>query len=214
MLMRNNQHTTSKEEKLLLKEIHHYIKNNFQMIIGLIQLQSEQNSNEVIEETLNKITNNIHSMGMMYEILYNNNSHSSINIKSYLQAIITHQISSQTGNDLTITPLIFINDNIQLNIETALPLGLIINELVTNSLKYAFNVMKFGKIVIGLRQLTSREYQLCYEDNGIGIPDDIDFNKNHGTGFEIIEALCHQINGSIIIYHSKHSTFCISFRLS
>ncbi|OPY24788.1 MAG: putative diguanylate cyclase [Methanobacterium sp. PtaU1.Bin242] len=209
--MRETQIKNSLEEKeMLLKEIHHRVKNNLQIISSLLELQEDYvQEDPTAVNVLNESQNRVLSMALIHETLYQSKDLSRINFSDYLQTLVFNLIDSY-GAQKTITPLIKV-DRVLLNIETSVPLGLITSELVSNSLKYAFPNDE-GDLSISLKSHDD-ELELIISDNGIGFPDDVDFrNVKSSLGLQLVNSLIHQIDGTIDLDKSKGSKFIIKFR--
>jgi PAS domain S-box-containing protein len=198
-----------KEKEVLLQEIHHRVKNNMQIVSSLLNLQKQYVDEEETINILMESQNRVKSMAMIHEKLYQSHNLTSINIFDYVQSLIKDLFASYSTPTSQITPIIEI-DNVNLNIETAVPCGLIINELVSNSIKYAFPQERGGKIILSLK-LRGKYYELNISDNGIGFPEDLDFKKTESLGLQIVNSLVGQINGEIELNRSQGTTFKIFF---
>lgn len=153
--------------------------------------------------------NRVKSMAMTHEKLYQSHNLTSINIFDYVQSLVKDLFSSYLTPASQITPIIEIDD-VNLNIETAVPCRLIINELVSNSLKYAFPSGREGKIILSLK-LRGEYYELIISDNGIGFPEDLDFKNTESLGLQLVNSLVGQINGEIELDRSHGTMFKIIF---
>jgi two-component sensor histidine kinase len=149
-------------------------------------------------------------MAMIHEMLYQSKNLTHINFTDYIQRLVSQLISSYPIKD-NITPIIE-TDDINLNIETATPLGLIINEIVSNSIKYAFPHDKTGKISIKLKYYDDK-YKLTISDNGVGFPENLDFRNIESTlGLKLVNSLVKQLDGSIDLDTSQGTKFTIKFK--
>lgn len=187
----------SKEEKeTLLKEIHHRVKNNLQIINSLIRLQSHYMTAANYQDKLAETENRIRSMALVHEKLYKSNNFSKLNAKTYIQELTTNILNSFSP-DTSIT----VNYNIESNeysIDTLIPLGLIINEIISNSIKYAFVDHDSGEIIIKLKHDEQNQNTIFeLSDNGIGA--DLTFNElsEDTLGMELIQSLCEQLDGEL-----------------
>ncbi|WP_424355763.1 PAS domain S-box protein [Methanobacterium sp. MBAC-LM] len=199
-----------KEKEALLKEIYHRVKNNLQIISSLLDLQA----NYVDElETLNVLQesqNRVKSMAMIHEMLYQSNDLASIEFLGYVQNLVRDLFYSY-GVKGNIKPVINI-DHIILNIETAIPCGLIISELVSNSLKYAFPDNRNGEVSISVNS-HGEEFELIIRDNGIGLPKNLDFKDiKISLGLRLVNILVDQLDGSIELNRSRGTEFKIKFK--
>ena len=197
------------EKKILLQEIHHRVKNNMQIISSLLNLQTRYVNDEEAVNILKESQNRVKSMAMIHEKLYQSKDLSHINFDDYIQSLVSNLFYSYNKEKTDIKP-IFKVDNLSLNIDTAVPCGLIISELVSNSLKYAFPPETEGEILISLK-LMDDKYELIIRDNGMGMPVDIDFNKLETLGLLLVNTLTEQLDGEITIIRDKGTEFIIRF---
>jgi len=199
-----------KEKEVLLREIHHRVKNNLQIISSLLNLQmnyiTDKKSLAIFEESRNRVR----SMALIHEKLYQNESLSTLNIKDYIIELVNNLMRSYR-TDNRISSEINISD-IFINTDTAIPLGLIINELVSNSLKYAFPDGREGKIAISLIPFTSEKFQMIISDNGVGLPDNFDMNKTNTLGLQLVNSLVTQLDGEITLTNHAGTKFEINFK--
>jgi|GEM_PF-421530 PAS domain S-box-containing protein len=199
------------EKEILLKEIHHRVKNNLQIVSSLLNLQEiyvkeDHKAVNVLKESQNRVL----SMAMIHEKLYESKDLTHINFYDYIQNLVYDLFHSYSVKDNNIIPLINV-DNILLNIETAVPCGLIINELLSNILKYAFPY-KTGKICIDLHQY-DEELELIISDDGVGFPENLDFrNIQSSLGLRLVNSLVKQLDGSIKLDRSQGTKFSIKFK--
>jgi PAS domain S-box-containing protein len=196
-----------KEKEVLLKEIHHRVKNNLQIISSLLSLQSTQLDDKKALEAFTESRNRVHSMALVHERLYMSKDFTRVDFRGYVESIInslikTYNISHNINLDLDI-PEIF------LGIDTAIPCGLILNEMISNSLKHAFPQGEKGHIKISLTQQNSNSVQLFYSDDGVGISSHIDIDKADTLGLKLIHILTEQINGTLELKQNKGTTFVI-----
>lgn len=204
-----NQLKSSLEEKeVLLREIHHRVKNNMQIISSLLNLQSRYLNDEKTAYVLKESRNRVRSMAMVHEELYRSHDLSKIDFTDYIQRLISGLFSSY-GVDHLIKPEINV-ENVFLDIDIAVPCGLIINELVSNSLKHAFMQGQKGKISIKFHP-DGEKYMLIVADDGIGFPEDIDFKNTKTLGLQLVNTLVNQLSGSINIDRDKGTSFKIVF---
>lgn len=196
------------EKETLLKEVHHRVKNNMQIITSLLSLQANTNDNNAIKEQFNACQYRINSMATIHEMLYQSEMFSKIEYGNYLQQLITHLINSIKGVDNNIT-LQLKSDNINLNIDTAIPLGLLINEVITNALKYGIRNNDPGIISVNLEKINSTNYKLEIGDNGEGIPITSNSTSKKSLGLKLINRLSSQLRGEIERDNSKPGTHYI-----
>ena len=205
-----NQLKSSLEEKeVLLREIHHRVKNNMQIISSLLNLQSRYLSDENTVNVLTESRNRVKSMAMVHEELYRSRDLSKIDFADYIRRLLSGLFSSYGVDKSVIKPEINVED-VLLNINMAVPCGLIINELVSNSLKHAFLQGQNGKISITFHP-HGEKYVLKVADNGIGFPENINFENTKTLGLQLVNTLVKQLSGSIDICSSSGTSFKIIF---
>ena len=197
------------EKEVLLKEIHHRVKNNLQVISSLLKLQSRYIQDSRVSEMLKESQNRVRSMALVHEQLYQSKDLSNIDFAEYIQNLAhnlfqAYEIHAQ-GIKLETNMA-----QCSLNIDTAVPCGLIINELVTNALKYAFTGQIKGKINIDFT-LENRVCVLTVSDSGIGFPQDLDYRKARTLGLRLVGSLVKQIRGKIELLETAGTTFKITF---
>lgn len=198
-----------KEKEVLLKEIHHRVKNNMQIISSLLDLQKNYTEEDETINVLQESRNRVKSMAMIHENLYQSKDLSNINFSDYIRSLVSDLFYSYGITKGTIIPNINVG-RIFLNIETAIPCGLIINELVSNSLKYAFPADRTGEINVDLNP-NYNYYELIISDNGVGIPDHVDLEKTDTLGLQLVNNLVKQIDGEVILDRNQGTTFNIRF---
>ncbi|MEN6572922.1 PAS domain S-box protein [Methanobacterium aggregans] len=196
-----------KEKDLLLKEVHHRVKNNMQIISSLLNLQSNYLQDDKIRTLFQESQNRIRSMAMVHEKLYKSESMSKIDFKQYMSDLVdslsyNHRINPDNIKK-KMEPVLF-------DVETAIPCGLIINELVTNTFKHAFPDEKMGEITVELYKDNDTVF-LKVADNGIGFPEDIDFKNTKSLGLKLVNSLVMQLDGKIELDRTKGTVFTVSF---
>ncbi len=194
--------TSLKEKTILLKEIHHRVKNNLQIISSLLALQSNAIKDNALVEILNECRNRVSSMAIIHQKLYESKSFSSISIPAYLEELIPSLSSSYQITNCKVR-MEFPKEDVSLTIEAAIPLGLIMNELVTNALKHAFkSYNNSNEIFISLKP-GDKELELIVSDNGSGFPGDMDFYNPGTLGLQLIHTLVQQLEGKIELVDCK-----------
>ncbi|MEG4582132.1 PAS domain S-box protein [Microcoleus sp. MON1_C5] len=187
-----------REKEVLLKEIHHRVKNNMQIISSLLQLQAQYIEDEPTLALFEESQTRIHSMALIHEQLYQSDNLDQIALSPYVENLVANLYQSfGCGN----TPIQFNLkiDPIYLNIETAIPCGLIINELVSNSLKYAFVLSLAGEIAIKFQEINDHQFHLTIQDNGRGFPADLDIENSETLGLRLVKMLAYQLEGTLAI---------------
>lgn len=185
-----------KEKEILLKEIHHRVKNNLQIIISLLNLQMNSISDEQTKLILKQSKSRIESMSKIHEMLYKSTDFSTIDFKIYLKELIETLIQNFTGSAKKIKINLDM-EKVVLSINTAIPLGLIINELTTNSMKHAFLNISNCEIQIQIKELKNT-FEMKYMDNGNGYSYNVGFNNTQTLGFQLISSLVEQLEGNIV----------------
>jgi two-component sensor histidine kinase len=199
----------NKENELLIKEIHHRVKNNFQTISSLIELQGKNIEDEKTLIRLNEGQSRIKSMSLIHQKLYQNDSISAIDFEEYSIQLTTQILNLYGLPKVKLTTQL---NGLILDVDSAIPLGLILNELVTNSCKYAFSENKIGTISMAIFTAKDGEYIFEYRDNGPGIPSEFDFKKTESLGLRLIQRLVKQLRGTFNYRYENLSIFEIKFK--
>jgi PAS domain S-box-containing protein len=206
-----NANFSLQEKEVLLKEIHHRVKNNLQIITGLLELQSSSILDEKVKELFRSSQHRINAMSGIHEMLYQGDSLSNIDYSDYLNNLFSTLLLSMKGSNSDIQFNIKV-DSIKLNIDTAIPLGLIINEIATNSLKHGVTNDSDGIINVEINKMDLSNYEMLIGDNGVGISN----NAGQGgktLGLKLIKQLTKQLKGSIELDESKQGTnYIIKFQ--
>jgi hypothetical protein len=202
-----------KEKVILLKEIHHRVKNNMQVIISLLNLQAASIDDKKMLELYQESQNRIKSMALIHEKLYQSKDLTHIDFSEYVNSLTNYLAHSFLSEDHKIE-IATKSQNIPLEYDIVIALGLIINELVSNSMKYAFKGRDKGKVEISLRKVKGNLLQLCVADNGKGISKKINFRKTKSLGLQLVCSLTEQISGSIAMTNKTGTKFCIQFPLN
>ena len=199
-----------REKEILLKEIHHRVKNNLQIISSLLNLQSEYIKDKQALVVFKESQNRVRSMALIHERLYQSEDLSRIEFGEYLRNLANHLFRSYGVNSNTIELKIRVDDA-SLGIDAAIPCGLIMNELISNSLKYAFSERKEGEICIDFGSDNDGTFILTVSDNGVGFPEDLDFRSTGSLGLQLVRMLTEQFNGTIELDRSSGTKFKIKF---
>lgn len=197
------------EKELLLRELHHRVKNNLQIISSLINLQSKNIKDKDDLEIFRESQSRVKSMAIIHENLYNSKDFANIEFKPYIRSLIGYLFTYYSSDSVEVE--IDVDDGIVLNLDTSVPCGLIINELVTNSIKHAFKGLKSGKIRIALHS-NDGCYTLIVEDNGIGIPEGTSIERSEKLGLQLVMSLVEQLEGKFEFEGSDGAMFKIMFR--
>ncbi|MBI5055979.1 MAG: HAMP domain-containing protein [Nitrospirae bacterium] len=203
----------TEEKEVLLKEIHHRVKNNMQVISSLLSLQSDQIDDRQYIELFDESRNRIRSMSLIHEKLYQSNDLAHIDFNDYVKSLANGLLMFYGTNNGSIS-LNIKAEELSLAIDTAIPCGLIINELVSNALKYAFPKDRKGEIKISFRKITGEDkYELVVSDNGAGIPEGIDIRAVKSLGMQLIVNLVeHQLKGELALDRSSGTKYFIRFK--
>ena len=215
-----NEHTKKlqnslSEKEVLLKEIHHRVKNNLQVISSLLYLSSKKIKDNATREMFKDSQNRVKSIALVHERLYQSKDLGKIDFREYVSKLLNDLFRSYAVNQSIIKLSININ-NIFISIDTAVPCGLIINEIVSNSLKYAFpNSEETGKeyeININFNISKDKELILEISDNGIGLPEGLDIKKTNSLGLQLVDTLIDQLEGTMEIDRSSGTAFKFKFK--
>jgi len=197
------------EKDVLMKEIHHRVKNNLQVISGLLELQSKTVNDDAAKDALMEGRNRVRSIALIHQNLYQVENLSSIELKRFVNDLC-RQIESVYKKQNTIVMNIKVPE-LYLDIDSAVPLGLIMNELLSNSFKYAFNDEIEGKIGLEIRVVEDGKYELIYSDNGPGLPVNFDLATAKTLGMQLIHDLSRQIGGRVKYEYKNGALFIINF---
>ncbi len=198
------------EKNVLLREIHHRVKNNMQIISSLLRLQSRSIKDGKMVEMFKESQNRIRSMALIHEKLYQTEDLSRINFAEYIRSLTVHLFHTYRVNP----NIVKINTDVEdvyLSINKAIPCGLILNELVSNALKHAFPKSKKGEIQIRLYSNSQNRMKLIIGDDGIGLPENLNIQNPETLGLQLVNDLVKQIEGSVTLDRTEGTTFSISF---
>ncbi len=198
------------EKVVLLREIHHRVKNNLQVISSLLNLQSGYIEDKKALEIFRESQNRVRSMALIHEKLYQSKELNKIEFTEYINSL-TKDLFNSYNIDKDRIKLKSDFEGIYFEIDTAILCGLIINELVSNSLKHAFPEGKKGEVFIGIRKIEERKYRLTLKDNGIGFPQNLDFRKTDSLGLQLVTTLTAQLGGEIELNRNGYTEFKIIF---
>lgn len=201
------------EKEVLLQEIHHRVKNNLQVISSLLYLQANRVDNAGATGILTESQNRIRSMALIHEKLYQSGDFTDVDFSNYLNEI--SGILQRTYADHSRKIKIRVNaEHVRIGLDTAIPCGLIVNELISNALKHAFNGRDQGEIEINMHSLHEDKVQLGIRDNGIGYPKDFDFKHAKSLGLQLIHNLVKQISGTLVRENTQGTGIRITFSKS
>lgn len=198
-----------KEKEILLKEVHHRVKNNFQTIISLIVLQTQITEDNNVLSIFEDLQTRLRSMSLIHELMYGSGNFSAVDIKDYIEKLSQNLVKTYLISERVKLNLDLQNNN--LNLDTIIPCGLIVNEIITNSLKYAFPNETTGNIYVTFKK-EDNEYCLNISDDGVGIKEKIDFENTNSLGLRLIDLLTQQLGGTLeVIQPEKGLQFLIKF---
>lgn len=198
-----------KEKEIMLKEIHHRVKNNLQIISSLLKLQSSYITDPVATEYFNISQNRVKSMALIHQQLYRSSDLGRIYFEDYLFQLVNHLVRAY-GTDTERIKIFIEAKGLYFGIDTAIPCGLLINELISNSLKHAFPGERQGKIEIKMFK-QNEMFIIEVTDNGTGLPDNIDFRNTQSLGMQLVVTLAEQIEGNIELIKDNGTKFIITF---
>ncbi|NCA86691.1 MAG: response regulator [Clostridia bacterium] len=200
------------EKDILLREVHHRVKNNMQIITSILRMQQRQMSDPMMIAALEESQNRIRSLALIHENLYRNENLGSILFSNYATSLannLARSFADQQGR----VSFRFNIPEVYLPLDIGIPCGLIINELISNAFKYAFAEMEKGVITITLKQDADKRYHLIVHDNGQGLPPDKPMEKKGSLGMKIIKTLAQQIGGTLTYEYCDGAKFTIDFQI-
>lgn len=204
--------TSLKEKEVLLREIHHRIKNNLQVISSLLNLQAQYLKNKQDLAMFNESKDRVRSMALIHEKLYQSQNLARIDFAGYIRELIYRLFRSYEADPGKIDLKMNVKD-VSLGVDVAVPCGLIVNELISNCLKHAFPDGKKGEIRVGLQSVNKNEVELKVSDNGVGLPDDFDFRESKSLGMHLVNILAEdQLGGMIELNRTGGTEFKIKFK--
>ena len=202
------------EKEVLLKEVYHRVKNNLQVISSLLGLQAESITSKKFRSMFQNSRDRVDSMALIHQKLYQSQDLDQVNLSAYIRSLAIHLFETYRS-DTSRVSLHFDMDDILLSVDLAVPCGLIVNELISNALKYAFPQDKGhqGKIQVSLHSKGKSLLELILKDNGIGLPDDFEIQKTESLGLRLVHILTKdQLHGQLRVTGKKGTTFKIQFK--
>ena len=200
---------TLKEKELLVKEVHHRVKNNFQIVSSLLELQTKGIEDEKALELANQGKNRVKSMALIHQKLYQNEN-GLIDFDEYIKLLIGELSSMYSSSNNVKTSID--SEDMMFDVDTAIPLGLIINEIITNSYKYAFRNDKENNLSISIHKEENEDYKLVIEDNGPGLSNNFDVRKAKSLGLRLVNRLVKQLHGTVTQTNNEGAKFEIYFK--
>jgi len=199
----------AEQKEVMLREIHHRVKNNLAIVISLLNLQLRNNSDPELRRIIRDIEMRIRSMALIHEHLYRSENIDRIPLDQYLRSLASIIMGTFSGYHVNLVTDL---EPTEVSIETALPLGLITNELLTNAFKYAFPLHHEGEILIHLKKGPGDQCTLMVKDNGMGLPPDFNMDNQSSLGMFIIRLLVEQLDGKIDYNSRNGAAFTMTFR--
>ncbi|MCE1188873.1 MAG: PAS domain S-box protein [Ignavibacteria bacterium] len=198
------------EKEVMLKEIHHRVKNNLQVISSLLDLQALSFEDALTQEAFRESQNRVKSMAIIHEKIYRSIDLSRIDLKLFIEELIVHLLSSYKVH----ADMISINEELEstnMKLESAVPCGLIINELISNVFKHAFPKGRRGNVDVKLKKESEDRVTITIHDDGVGLPEGFDYKNTTSLGFQLIDALSEQLNAEMTLHSENGTTISISF---
>lgn len=200
-----------KEKEILLREIHHRVKNNLQLMASLLHIQADHTQDPGVQKYYEESKNRIKSMALVHEYLYCSDTLSQIDLGKHIRTIATYLGRNYRRNDISFS---FDLDTVYLPIDTAVPCGLIVNELVSNAIKHGLQHITNGNLHITLKGCINNQATLTIGDNGCGFPEHLDFRESPSMGLQLVNDLVEQIEGTIELKRNGGTTFIMKFSYS
>ena len=198
-----------REKEILLREIHHRVKNNLQVISGLLRIQAKELKDETAREAFEQSRQRIFSMALVHDKLYRSQDFSAIQLDKYIETMAKNVLIANNLNRRI--ELIFNLEPADLPLDKAVPLGLILNEILTNAIKYAFPDSKKGKVKFCLKKKGEGNLEIIIKDNGVGLPENIAGMEEGTLGMQLIKLLVDQIEGKLTINSIKGTEYILRF---
>ncbi|MEX0929794.1 MAG: histidine kinase dimerization/phosphoacceptor domain -containing protein, partial [Balneolales bacterium] len=202
---------TLHEKEILLGEIHHRVKNNLSVISSLLSMQASYVEDKNVHDLFKECETRIKSMGLIHEMLYQQENFSHINFDPYIKSLVEHIASNFKSEEVLVQTRVEVDD-LSLDINTAIPCALVINELLTNAFKHAFKNREKGTITVSLNADDDHHVRLVVKDDGVGLPEDIEGNRLYETlGMSLVSGLTAQLKGQLSIKRTGGTAFIVVF---
>ncbi len=199
------------QKELLLKEVHHRVKNNLQIVSSLLEGQADKTEDKKLKSIMVEGQERIDAMALIHQQLYKSENFKSIDLKNYVNNLFQHLYTSQNKEGVQVNYILDI-EVLPIDIDIAVPFGIILNELISNCYKYAFKNRTKGTIEVSIKAVDEKFYKLTVLDNGVGLPKDFETKKNHSLGIKLIEGISWQLRGELSYNTSeKGSIFEVLF---
>lgn len=198
------------EKEWLLKEIHHRVKNNLQIVISLLNTQSAYLDNEDALMAIQNSQHRMHAMSLIHQKLYQSDNLSMIDMSWYIYELITY-IKECYSSEKNIN-FILDTEKVYLDVAQAVPMGLIVNEAINNTVKYAFPKNTKGEVYVSLKNIEKNLYQLIISDDGIGLPENFDIDETESLGMNLMRGLADQLDGTFSLENKNGLKIIVTFR--
>lgn len=198
------------EKNILLAEVHHRVKNNLQIVHSLLDLQAARLTDQTAIDMLNDSKNRVSSMALIHQILYQSKDFAEVNFRVVLDSLVPALIQSYRVTPAAIE-LDIETEDVLLPLNIAIPCGLIVNELISNAMKHAFPHERSGRLRVSIKRLNDEMVELQVEDDGIGIPPELDFETAQTLGLQLVGLLTDQVAGSLSVNRGEPTRFMIRF---
>ena len=200
-----------REKEVLLKEIHHRVKNNLQIIASMLNLQLGGLTDPAVREPLLESQNRVRTLALIHEQLYGSRDLTRIPARTYLAELV-HAVHQSFASPAGRVRLELDLEDVELEVDTAIPVALISNELLSNAFKHAFPDGREGRLEVSLRRVGNGRLELCVADDGVGLPPDLDFRTTATLGMQLVMALTTQLQGRIELHREGGARFLLEFR--
>ncbi|MBP2045395.1 PAS domain-containing sensor histidine kinase [Methanobacterium aggregans] len=209
-IMEDELHKALEDKDVLIKEVHHRVKNNLMILSSLLNLQSRYITDEKIQNIFKECQDRTRSLAIIHEKLYRSEDLKKIKINEYIESLVSSLYHSYTLDYNRIKVRVDV-ENLEFDADTSIPIGLIINELFTNAMKHAFPGNKTGQVTVELHS-ENDEFKLEVSDDGTGFPEDLDYKNVDSLGLRLVKSLTEQIDGKLELEHGKGTHFTVTFR--
>jgi two-component sensor histidine kinase len=199
-----------KEKDALLKEVHHRVKNNLQLISSMLNLQAARSKDAAEAERFSDSRNRVRSMALVHENLYRTGDFANVRMDSHIKALCTQLVQAYRMSEQKVDVITDLED-IELDLDQAVSVGLIINELVSNALKHGFPDDRLGVVKVALKRCEDGRCMLSVRDNGTGLPKGYEVGHADSLGLQLVEDLTQQLHGTVTIEHDRGAAFIVVF---
>ncbi|MBI5712190.1 MAG: PAS domain S-box protein [Chloroflexi bacterium] len=199
-----------KEKEVLIKEVHHRVKNNMQVIVSMINLQSDYITDAKALAIFGDTQHRVRAMALVHEKLYQSNNLAQIDFRDYIEHLASSLFHSYSPYASRITLHVDVGD-VALSVDSAIPCGLIVNELISNALKYAFPDNRPGELIVRLREADAGWIEMNVEDDGVGLPNELDLRNTESLGMQLVYSLAKQVGGTLDLNREHGTKFRLRF---